>query len=61
MSKPNKVNCDICQIKSTFISDKSKMELEREGFEVYCSDCATKLNITPAKGLEIGVKVYKMN
>lgn len=54
-----KINCDICQ-KHINVSKKVVYDLDKAGFEVYCQECANKLNIDKRSSLEQGIKVYKM-
>jgi len=56
-TKPFK--CDICS-KNIYISEKSKLELERDGWLVYCFECAEKLNIKRWEAKRDKIKIYKM-
>lgn len=55
-----KWECDICKYPIR-LSPKSKYELERDGWLVYCSGCAERLKMNRWQAKVSQIKIYKIN
>lgn len=53
-----KILTDCCE-KPYRLTPKQKHELEREGFIIYCQECATKLGLTKYIAKKDKIKIYK--
>jgi len=52
------IKCDICD-KKTKITPNAKYQLEKNGWSIYCSDCADKLKLTSFSAQKQSIKIYK--
>lgn len=50
--------CDICD-KKISLTQNSKYLLEKDGWSVYCSKCAEKLNLSKWQAKDRLIKIYK--
>ena len=53
------INCDICERKIRLTAN-SKYLLEKDGWSIYCSDCAAKTKKTNGELHYQKIKVYKI-